>query len=73
MELSPQERERVYLEEKARREESGSSMSLLLLNLVALAGLVGVFYLTNKLKERGVSVDDLRRAYSGLGPDDDVE
>lgn len=71
MELTPQERERIYREEKAAREGEGGGSSglLLLLALGAVAGLVGFLALSRK-KHRDVSLEDLRKAYPGLGPDE---
>lgn len=71
MELTPQERERIYFEEKAAREggEGGSSGLLLLLTLGIVAGAAGFLFLTHG-KHGKVSLEDLRKAYPGLGPDE---
>ncbi len=71
MALSQEEREKIYLEEKARRESPAlSNGTALLLSGLAILGLAGIFYLSNKLEEKQVSIDDLRKAYPGLSPDE---
>lgn len=73
MELSYKERERIYLEEKARREESqeSSSSTLLILNILAAVGIWGLFKLNEIYKGRKISLDALRKAYDGLAPEDE--
>lgn len=73
MELTQKERERIYFEEKAKRECRGGSRStgtLIFLSTLAVLGVAAIFFLSNKLEERQVSLDDLRKAYPGLAPED---
>ncbi|OGS19660.1 MAG: hypothetical protein A2219_04970 [Elusimicrobia bacterium RIFOXYA2_FULL_50_26] len=70
-ELTQQEREKIYLEEKMKREAAGiSSGALVLLNMLAIAGLAGIFYLSLKLEEKKPSAEDIRKSYDGLSPED---
>lgn len=72
MELTPQERECIYLEEKARREKGGggNAATLALLGIAAAIGLAGVVLVSRSSRERKVSLEDLRKAYSGLDPEE---
>ncbi|HBU69345.1 MAG TPA: hypothetical protein DEE98_03065 [Elusimicrobia bacterium] len=77
MQLSQQERERIYLEEKAKREHSccsgrhsGHTGSLLVFNLIALIGVAGLVYFAKTLQKKSPSVEDIRKAYDGLSPED---
>jgi hypothetical protein len=72
MELTAAEREQIYREEKAKREsDSGVSTLLLVLTAGAIIGLAGMLALLSKNAEAGVSLEDLRRAYSGLSPEEE--
>ncbi|MHB9154291.1 MAG: hypothetical protein ACYC5N_01200 [Endomicrobiales bacterium] len=72
MELTPQDRERIYREEKAKREgKEGSSPLLLLLAIGAIAGIAGLLAVSQKAGRREVSLEDLRKAYSGLSPEEE--
>lgn len=73
MELTPQQKEAIYYEEKAKREGSSSSASteiLIIFTALAAAALYGVYSVGRKPPKRKISIDLLRRAYSGLAPDD---
>jgi len=71
MELSPEQREKIYREEKAIREGSkGSGISLVLVAAAAVAGFVG-FLLLIQQPGRDVKMEDLRRAYEGLSPEEE--
>lgn len=72
MELTPQERERIYREEKATREDEGGGSACLLIAL-SLGALAGLWIMAKTLKHRNpdVSLEDLRKAYPGLGPDEE--
>lgn len=73
MELTPQEREKIYLEEKARRTKprsNGGAAALALLGLVAALGLAGIIVASRSSRRKKVSIDALRRAYSGLDPEE---
>lgn len=47
-----------------------SSGSLLVLNTLALLGLAGVIYLAFKSEDKQPSVEDFRKSYDGLSPED---
>lgn len=77
MPLTPQEREKIYLEEKARREPvqpkscgGGYSGALAVAGILAAAGLVGIVLLSRSSSKRRISIDALRKAYAGLDPDE---
>lgn len=75
MQLSPEERENIYLEEKKKREgeHSGPSLTLFALTIGAMLGLAGILTIAAGLHEKEISLEDLRKAYPGLSPDDDQE
>jgi hypothetical protein len=72
MNLSREERESIYEEEKSRREacESSSSGLLFLLNIGAIAGLAGILLLTRD-PDKNISLETLRKAYPGLSPEEE--
>lgn len=72
MQISQKEREQIYLEEKEKRESSHSSFPILFfLTIGSIIGIIGVAALVSKSANKKVSLDDLRRAYPGLDPDEE--
>jgi H+/Cl- antiporter ClcA len=75
MNLTAKEREQIYQEEKIKREEASkhisSSRLVLFLTLGAVAGVAGYLMLHDRVKARRVSLEDLRKAYDGLAPDEE--
>lgn len=72
MQISDKEREQIYLEEKEKRESSCSSFPILFfLTIGSIIGIMGVAALVSKSANKKASLEDLRRAYSGLGPDEE--
>jgi hypothetical protein len=72
MELSPLEREKIYLEERSRREARSSSPLLFLLTLGAAAGLAALLLIARE-KNGSLSIEDLRKAYEGLSPEEEQQ
>jgi hypothetical protein len=72
MDLSKAEREAIYLQEKAKREDPESDFSglLFLLNLGAIAGLAGILFATRD-QDKKITLEALRKAYPGLSPDEE--
>ena len=71
MDITPEQRERVYFEEKMRREGKGSStLEILLVATAAIIGFTGFLVLASR-PERSVKLEDLRKAYAGLAPEED--
>jgi hypothetical protein len=71
MNLSAEERTRIYFEEKALRENDGVSPLLML--AVAVGAMLAIAVLATVVAESGskdVCIDDLRKAYSGLSPEE---
>ncbi|MFH1368148.1 MAG: hypothetical protein ABII64_03375 [Elusimicrobiota bacterium] len=61
------------MEEKTQKKNcSGNHITALtVLNIVALIGLAGIVLLSRSARgERKISLEDLRRAYSGLDPEE---
>ena len=72
MELTPEQREKIYLEEKARRESDGSSLPLLfLLTVGAVIGFAAILAISESDEENKVSLEALRKAYAGLAPEEE--
>lgn len=75
MNLTPQEREKIYLEERARHENSSSGSGftpiLAILTVGAALGL-GALIMASMRNKREVKLEDLRKAYSGLSPEDEI-
>jgi hypothetical protein len=71
MELTPQEREKIYLEEKSKRAGSKSSnLGMIIVAASAIAALVGFLIIVEK-PARKVKIEDLRKAYDGLSPEEE--
>ncbi|MBN1621640.1 MAG: hypothetical protein JW871_03515 [Endomicrobiales bacterium] len=73
MELTPEQRKVIYLEEKAKREnepESSSIELLIVFNIIAAIALYGVFSLGKNPHKTKLTLEAIRRAYSGLAPDE---
>jgi hypothetical protein len=72
MDFTPEQREKIYLEEKARRQGSGGGLNLEIL-LVAAAAVIGFagFLLLTSGPGRQVKIEDLRKAYDGLSPEEE--
>ena len=70
MELSKEQREKIYHEEIAARKGSSFSATPFLFSLLAGAGIVALFYLAKSLDETKPDLEELRKAYSGLPPED---
>jgi hypothetical protein len=70
MDLTPQEREQIYREEKAMRKSGCHSRTvpLLLMNLLAAAAVALIY--TVGSTQRSVKLEDLRKAYPGLDPEE---
>lgn len=76
MDLTPQEREEIYLAEKAKRDAGhGKGNGLLLVGLAGIvAGLAVWLAVKHRTAGRGKHLlEDLRRAYAGLSPDEEDE
>ena len=74
MDITPQMKESIYNEEKARRERSEDSSSveaLLLLNVLLAAVLSLIFVVSKQSDKSRISIDALRKAYDGLAPEDE--
>jgi hypothetical protein len=72
MQLTPEERVRIYLEEKAKRETGGgASLWLLALTIGGILGLAALLTIATGSHEKEVSIDDLRKAYAGLSPEEE--
>ena len=71
MDFTPEQREKIYLEEKARRQNNkNSTIEILLVATAAIIGFAGFVMLTTR-PERPVKLEDLRKAYEGLSPEDE--
>lgn len=73
MEITPKLREQIYLEEKENREEegcSGSLLTLLLMSLSAALVLFGIYWISKKPSKNRLKIENIRRAYDGLSPDE---
>ena len=74
MDITPQMKESIYNEEKARRERSEDSSSveaLLLLNVLLAAVLSLIFVVSKQSDKSRISIYALRKAYDGLAPEDE--
>ncbi|MBN1823250.1 MAG: hypothetical protein JW803_02915 [Endomicrobiales bacterium] len=69
MELSPEKREQIYMEEKARRETQGNS-ALPYIVIGITVGLASLLVANHVFGKKKVSIEDLRKAYDGLSPED---
>jgi hypothetical protein len=72
MDFTPEQRETIYLEEKARRHKSskGATLEILLVATAAIVGFAAFVMLTTR-PEKPVKLEDLRKAYEGLSPEDE--
>ena len=73
MELTPSERESIYLEEKLRRENDGNGSSaafLLLLNFFAIIALAGIYTAGKSGCRKKMSLESIRKVYDGLSPEE---
>ncbi len=71
MELTPGEREQIYQQEKALRSGSkGNSIEIILVAAAAVLGFAGFLMLIQK-PNRSVKIEDLRKAYDGLSPEEE--
>ena len=71
MEFTAEQREKIYLEEKSRREKPGSSgIEMLLIASAVIIGFAGFLLLIQK-PMRGAKLEDLRKAYEGLPPEEE--
>jgi len=71
MELTPEEREKIYFEEKHKRTGSkGSNIGMIIVAASAIAALVGFLIIVEK-PARKVKIEDLRKAYDGLSPEEE--
>jgi hypothetical protein len=74
MNLSAEDRERIYLEEKGKREHGGHGSGLLMLGLTIGAVMALAVIMTVALSdEKDVSIEDLRKAYPGLSPEEEEQ
>ena len=75
LELTPQQREIVYLEESYKREDDceSSNEALIILSVLAAAALAGLYFVSKAPKKRVLSIDSIYKAYSGLSPDELVD
>ena len=72
MDITPEQRNIIYLEEKASREKhSGPSLELLIVTATAVAGFIGFITAIRGKTHRTVKIEDLRRAYEGLSPEEE--
>ena len=62
--------ESTSLQRNHPSESHDSAVLFVLLSLTAAAALYGIIRLTRRKGERQISIDDLRRAYSGLDPEE---
>lgn len=71
MDSTQQEREKIYPDEKSRRSGSKSNtIEILIVAAAAVAGFAGFLMLIQK-PNRKVKIEDLRRAYDGLSPEEE--
>ena len=72
MNISAEEREKIYFEEKAKREESRDNSPLWMMGLmISAAAALAIIVTIAASSDEDVTIDDLRKAYSGLSPDDE--
>lgn len=72
MELTPEQREIIYQEVKAgKKNTKGSNFELLLIAAAAVIGFAGFLMLVER-PARKVKIEDLRRAYDGLSPEEEL-
>jgi hypothetical protein len=73
--LTYEERHQIYLEEKRKEEELRHSRPNFIpfLLIGAIIGVAGYFAFKKVIKEDGgdITIDDLRKAYEGLAPEDE--
>lgn len=76
MNISQQERDQIYKEEAERRAQKhdteGSITPVLVLVTVAAAVGLGALIMASRRGNRKVKLEDLRKAYAGLSPDDAI-
>ena len=71
MDFTPEQREKIYLEERTRRHSNkNSTIEILLVATAAIVGFAGFLMLTTR-PERAIKIEDLRKAYEGLSPDEE--
>ncbi len=72
MEITPEQRRQIYFEEKSRIEHSGGSgIELLMVAAAAIIGFTGFLLLVSGKAGRTVKLEDLRKAYEGLSPEEE--
>jgi hypothetical protein len=73
MELSPAQREQIYLEESSRREQESAhspAFALAAVSVIAVCCLAALVVVARKPRTRCPRIQDLRAAYEGLSPDE---
>jgi lysozyme family protein len=72
MEITQQQREEIYLEERSKRKNvSGHAVEMLLVfNVFAAAVLAGIYIAAKTPARSKITIENIRRAYSGLSPDE---
>ena len=72
MEITKEQREEIYLEEKSKRKNvNGNSIEMLLVfNVLAAAILAGVYIASKTPAKSKITIENLRKAYSGLSYDE---
>ena len=72
MEITQQQREEIYLEEKSKRKNVNRSPveMLLVFNILAAAVLAGIYIASKTPPKSKITIENIRRAYSGLSPDE---
>lgn len=53
-----------------KRGRTGGAVLLGVLNVLALAGLAGIYLVSRSKKGKKISIEALRRAYAGLDPEE---
>jgi hypothetical protein len=57
-------------DEKEKHHRGGGALLLGVLNVLALAGLAGLYLVSRSKNGKKISIEALRRAYSGLDPEE---
>lgn len=71
MKNQPELQEKIPQEELAATKKGSNGKTLLFVALGAFVGLVGAFLYFRAHRRSAISMDDLRKAYPGLGPDEE--
>lgn len=72
MEIPQEQREQIYLEEKSRRQRHGSSgLEIMLVASAAVLCFAGFLALVSGKGGHTVKIEDLRKAYDGLSPEEE--